>query len=67
MLVSGSFFTSEGYLVNPYHLVEFSPWPIVGSVGGIFITRGLVGWFHGWGLFLFIFGLFLVVFTMVQW
>lgn len=43
----GSFSASKVYLVNPYHLVEFSPWPIVGSVGGLFITRGLVGWFHG--------------------
>jgi hypothetical protein len=39
--VGSSFFRS--YLVNPYHLVEFRPWPIVGSVGALFLTGGLVG------------------------
>lgn len=54
-------------LLNPYHLVEFRPWPIIGSVGGLFVTRGLVGWFHGWGLSILFTGLFLVLFTILQW
>lgn len=62
--VGSSFF--KNYLVNPYHLVEFSPWPIVGSVGALFLTGGLVGWFHGWGIFLSAFGLFTILLTMVQ-
>ena len=47
--------------------MEVSPWPIIGSVGALFITSGLVVWFHGWGLFLFTLGFVLVLFTMCQW
>lgn len=43
----GFSYVFKEYLMSPYHLVEFRPWPIVGSVRGLFITRGLVGWFHG--------------------
>ena len=62
-----SFNLSNLYLFNPFHLVEYSPWPIVGSFGALFLTRGLVGWFHGWGLLFSLFGLLLVMFTMWQW
>ena len=62
-----SLVSASDYLLNPYHLVEYRPWPIVGSVGAFFITGGLVGWFHGWGLFISLLGLFLVMFTMLQW
>lgn len=34
---------SRSFLTNPYHLVELSPWPIVGSVGALLLTSGLVG------------------------
>jgi len=30
------------YIVNPFHLVEESPWPIVGSLGALFLAGGLV-------------------------
>lgn len=61
------FSVARFYLIRPYHLVEYSPWPIVGSAGGLFVTSGLVGWFQGWGLPLAALGLLLVSFTMVQW
>ena len=66
MLRNLDYSSSHIYLVNPYHLVEVRPWPLVGSVGAMFITRGLVGWFHGWGLSLVLLGLVLVLFTMCQ-
>nr|AOY40912.1 cytochrome c oxidase subunit 3 [Cipangopaludina cathayensis] len=52
---------------NPYHLVEFSPWPLTGSIGALFLTLGLVGWFHLGIYSLLLVGLFLIMFTMIQW
>ena len=55
------------YLVNPFHLVEISPWPLTGSLGALFITVGFVRWFHGGNLVLRMLGFFLVSITIVQW
>lgn len=52
---------------NPFHLVEFSPWPLVGSLGAFFLTVGLASWFHGYGLAGCFFGLFLILIIIVQW
>nr|APB92058.1 cytochrome c oxidase subunit III [Montfortula punctata] len=52
---------------NPFHLVEFSPWPLVGSVGAFFLTVGLAAWFHLYIFGIVILGLFLILLTMVQW
>nr|YP_010546416.1 cytochrome c oxidase subunit III [Nerita histrio]QWS05789.1 cytochrome c oxidase subunit III [Nerita chamaeleon]UYI29932.1 cytochrome c oxidase subunit 3 [Nerita histrio] len=52
---------------NPFHLVEFSPWPLTGSMGALFLTLGLAGWFHGYSLSTMILGLVLIVLTMLQW
>nr|YP_010350017.1 cytochrome c oxidase subunit III [Clithon squarrosum]UOH96887.1 cytochrome c oxidase subunit 3 [Clithon squarrosum]URF21515.1 cytochrome c oxidase subunit III [Clithon squarrosum] len=52
---------------NPFHLVEFSPWPLTGSMGALFLTVGLAGWFHGYSMSTMILGLVLVGLTMVQW
>nr|YP_010547137.1 cytochrome c oxidase subunit III [Maoricolpus roseus]UYK51651.1 cytochrome c oxidase subunit 3 [Maoricolpus roseus] len=52
---------------NPFHLVEFSPWPLTGSMGALFLTLGLANWFHGGSYLSMILGLFLISLTMVQW
>ena len=52
---------------NPFHLVEFSPWPLVGSLGAFFLTVGFASWFHSYGLVPVLFGLFLILLTMIQW
>nr|QIZ12601.1 cytochrome c oxidase subunit III [Hemiarthrum setulosum] len=52
---------------NPFHLVEFSPWPLVGSMGAFCLTAGLASWFHGYGVFLSILGGVLIILTMFQW
>nr|YP_009773400.1 cytochrome c oxidase subunit III [Hanleyella oldroydi]QIZ12613.1 cytochrome c oxidase subunit III [Hanleyella oldroydi] len=52
---------------NPFHLVEFSPWPLTGSVGALFLTAGMASWFHGYSMILFYLGLFMILLTMVQW
>ena len=52
---------------NPFHLVEFSPWPLVGSVGAFMLTVGLASWFHGYSVFPLILRLVVVLITMFQW
>ena len=52
---------------NPFHLVEYSPWPLVGSIGAFVLTVGLASWFHGYSLYISFLGLFIVLLTMVQW
>ncbi len=54
-------------LRNPFHLVEFSPWPLTGSVGALFLTTGLVGWMHGMSPLGLFFGIFLIFLTILQW
>nr|YP_009034066.1 cytochrome c oxidase subunit III [Sypharochiton pelliserpentis]AHZ60684.1 cytochrome c oxidase subunit III [Sypharochiton pelliserpentis] len=52
---------------NPFHLVEFSPWPIVGSMGAFSLTVGLAAWFHGYSMILYSMGILLILLTMIQW
>nr|YP_003934392.1 cytochrome c oxidase subunit III [Eualetes tulipa]ADI79401.1 cytochrome c oxidase subunit 3 [Eualetes tulipa] len=52
---------------SPFHLVEFSPWPLTGSMGALFLTVGLASWMHGGSFFLSAVGLLLIGLTMVQW
>ena len=59
---------SINYTTNPFHLVEFRPWPLTGSIGALFIVRGLASWFHGYDpIVLSLLGLFIVTITIVQW
>nr|YP_010580825.1 cytochrome c oxidase subunit III [Coralliophila richardi]UZT26958.1 cytochrome c oxidase subunit III [Coralliophila richardi] len=52
---------------TPFHLVEFSPWPLTGSMGALFLTSGLAGWLHGHGCLSMVMGLILIMITMIQW
>lgn len=56
-----------GMLRNPFHLVEFSPWPFTAAMGALFLTTGMVRWFHGKGGFLMFLGISVILLTMVQW
>jgi len=48
---------------HPFHLVDSSPWPLVASLGALFITFG--GVING--LFLFLIGLFTIIYVMYCW
>ena len=55
---------------HDYHLVDPSPWPIVGSVAALMLAVGLITWMHK--LFaaaplLFAAGAIGVLYTMVGW
>lgn len=54
---------------HPYHLVEPSPWPVVGSIAAFFLTSGAVMWMHdhAWGPWVTLLGFVLTVVTMVGW
>nr|YP_010381748.1 cytochrome c oxidase subunit III [Entemnotrochus adansonianus]UDL72145.1 cytochrome c oxidase subunit III [Entemnotrochus adansonianus] len=52
---------------NPFHLVEFSPWPLTGSIGALFLTAGSAGWFHGESSLVSLLGVVLILLTMLQW
>nr|YP_010995001.1 cytochrome c oxidase subunit III [Molipteryx fuliginosa]WOZ14009.1 cytochrome c oxidase subunit 3 [Molipteryx fuliginosa] len=52
---------------HPYHLVNYSPWPLTGSIGAMTVTSGMVLWFHKNELYLFQLGTFILLLTMYQW
>ena len=54
---------------HQFHLVDPSPWPLLASLGGFFLTTGLVSYMHkflgGFGLLLN--GFMVVFFVMYVW
>jgi len=63
---------------HDYHLVDPSPWPVVGSIGAFVMMVGAVFWMHKdytgfWGLpvngtpWIFFVGLAIVLYTMAGW
>ena len=52
---------------HPFHLVDPSPWPFVGSIGGLISAIGLVLLMHHHGIYVLLMGLVLVVITMIGW
>ena len=70
---------AHGDVKHDYHLVNPSPWPVVGSLGALFLTSGAVVLMHGipheennfflgkghWTLFLI--GALILVFTCIGW
>lgn len=54
---------------HPYHLVDFSLWPLMGSASSFLVAISLVLWFHQkiGGLLLLFFSIYLVLYTMYYW
>lgn len=52
---------------HPFHLVDYSPWPLTGAIGTIVLVRGIVKWFHNFNINLLILGYFIVILTIYQW
>ncbi len=52
---------------HPFHIVNPSPWPFVGSIGGLIAAIGLVLLMHNHGYYVLLIGLALLVFTMAGW
>lgn len=52
---------------HPFHLVDESPWPLLGALGGLSITCGLVKWFHTLNSSLLILGVTITLIVIFQW
>nr|YP_008757773.1 cytochrome c oxidase subunit III [Leptidea morsei]AFP58823.1 cytochrome c oxidase subunit III [Leptidea morsei] len=52
---------------HPYHLVDYSPWPLTGAIGTMTLVTGLVKWFHNFNFNLILLGYFIIILTMFQW
>ncbi len=52
---------------HPYHLVDPSPWPLVGSIAGGLAALGMVLFMHDMGVWLLPIGMIAIAFVMVVW
>ena len=52
---------------HPYHLVDPSPWPIVGAVAAGVLATGGILFMHGYGSIVMIIGFIAVLLTMAVW
>jgi cytochrome c oxidase subunit 3 len=52
---------------HSFHLVDQSPWPLTGAIGALFLTSGIIKWFHSFNSQLFFLGIFILILTCIQW
>nr|QNJ33309.1 cytochrome c oxidase subunit III [Elaptus simulator] len=52
---------------HPYHMVDVSPWPILGALGAMTTMMGLIKWFHFFKSDLLMIGLLIMLLVMYQW
>nr|WOR80646.1 cytochrome c oxidase subunit 3 [Luciola sp.] len=52
---------------HSYHLVEVSPWPILGAFGTMIMLTGAIKWFHLYETNLFFIGMLCTILVMYQW
>nr|ALO76523.1 cytochrome c oxidase subunit 3 [Scydmaeninae sp. 840218] len=52
---------------HPFHLVDYSPWPIMGSLSTMIMMMGLINWFSLWSNNLFLLGITTTIMVMIQW
>ena len=54
---------------HDYHLVDPSPWPLVGAIAALLLTSGAVMWMHEVpiGVWVMLLGFLGIAFTMVRW
>lgn len=52
---------------QPFHLVEYRPWPLTSSLGAFTLAIGLARWFHGYGISCFLIAITLIIISIYQW
>lgn len=52
---------------QPFHLVEYRPWPLTGAVGAFGLTVGTVAWFHNYSPAPAFIGFLIIILTIIQW
>nr|QUB07168.1 cytochrome c oxidase subunit 3 [Sagra femorata] len=52
---------------HPFHLVDYSPWPLLGSIGALTTMTGITKWMHMKETNLLILGSTITILVMYQW
>nr|ARH55054.1 cytochrome c oxidase subunit 3 [Leiodes picea] len=52
---------------HPFHLVDVSPWPLMGALSAMILMIGLIKWFHQFNSNLFLLGIIITIMVMYQW
>nr|QNV11827.1 cytochrome c oxidase subunit III [Sinodendron cylindricum] len=52
---------------HPWHLVDVSPWPILGALSAMIMLAGMIKWFHFYNSSLFLLGILITMLIMFQW
>nr|AML26673.1 cytochrome c oxidase subunit III [Ptiliidae sp. BMNH 1274726] len=52
---------------HPYHLVDVSPWPLLGALSAMIMMLGTIKWFHQFSNNLFMLGMITTMIIMYQW
>nr|YP_009750087.1 cytochrome c oxidase subunit III [Eudarcia gwangneungensis]QIJ46446.1 cytochrome c oxidase subunit III [Eudarcia gwangneungensis] len=52
---------------HPYHLVDYSPWPLTSAIGVLTLVSGMNKWFHNFNINLIILGYIIIMLSMYQW
>nr|YP_010626004.1 cytochrome c oxidase subunit III [Inocellia fulvostigmata]WBK02763.1 cytochrome c oxidase subunit III [Inocellia fulvostigmata] len=52
---------------HPFHLVDYSPWPLTGALGALITVSGMIMWFHQFNNTLLLMGNLILILTMIQW
>jgi len=52
---------------QPFHLVEYSPWPLTASIGAFTLAIGFARWFHGHGTLCLMLSAILILSSIIQW
>nr|AND96569.1 cytochrome c oxidase subunit 3 [Tiniocellus sarawacus] len=52
---------------HPFHLVDVSPWPLLGALSAMITMIGIIKWFHFFNSNLFLLGTLITLMVMYQW
>nr|YP_003204893.1 cytochrome c oxidase subunit III [Mordella atrata]ACO92582.1 cytochrome c oxidase subunit III [Mordella atrata] len=52
---------------HPYHLVDVSPWPILGALSALTLMTGMIKWFHLFNNNLLLISMVTMMLIMFQW
>nr|QCI56374.1 cytochrome c oxidase subunit III [Stegobium paniceum] len=52
---------------HPFHLVDYSPWPILGAFSVLILMVGFIKWFHYFNYEMFLMSIMIVIMIMYQW
>nr|QNE85445.1 cytochrome c oxidase subunit III [Helina latitarsis] len=52
---------------HPFHLVNYSPWPLTASIGIMTTVLGMIKWFHQYNYSLLFLGNLIIILTIFQW